>query len=77
LKKKLETKIKTLRQTKNITNIDIAKWSMRSFWGGSSLLKVHFGLMRDLLELKSNNVWNWDYFINLSESDFPIKFILF
>ena len=73
LRKKLESTIRNLREIKNVTNIDTAKWSIRSIWGGSSLLKVHFGMMKDLLELKSNNIWDWDYFINLSESDFPIK----
>lgn len=29
--------------------------------------------MEFLLDLKLKRVWNWDYVINLSESDFPTK----
>ncbi len=73
MRNKLENTIRNLRNIKNVTNVDITKWSMRPIWGGSSLLKVHLNIMADLLEFKSNNVWNWDYFINLSESDYPLK----
>jgi hypothetical protein len=29
--------------------------------------------MADLVKLKMNNQWDWDYMINLSESDYPLK----
>lgn len=46
---------------------------MAPIWGGASLLQLHLRIMNEILELKLNETWNWDYLINLSESDFPIK----
>lgn len=40
-----------------------------TIWGGASLLKMLLSAMKDLFNLG----WKWDYVINLSESDFPIK----
>ena len=45
----------------------------KAIWGGSSLLTTHLRIMHDLTELKKNKTWDWDYFWNLSESDFPVK----
>ena len=73
MKIKLESIIEKARNEYNMKNIEIAKWSMKPIWGGASLLKVHLKLLKDLIEMKHNNIWDWDYFINLSESDFPIK----
>ena len=43
-----------------------------TIWGGASLLTVLLNAMRELLTMSD---WSssWDYVINLSESDFPIK----
>ena len=39
-------------------------------WGGASVLSMHLGSMRDLLSMPD---WDWDFFLNLSESDLPVK----
>lgn len=58
---------------KNVYNVKVANWSMESIWSGPTLLRTHLSAMKDLVHLKSSSTWNWDYVINLSESDFPIK----
>lgn len=59
-------------------NIYMAEWSEATMWGGTSLLQMHLRAFKELLEMKrDNSKWNWDYVINLSESDFPIKFVVF
>jgi hypothetical protein len=73
LRKKVEIVLNKLKLKKNLKNIEMAKWSMSPIWGGASLLKSHFRIMGDLVKLKKTNQWNWDYMINLSESDYPIK----
>nr|XP_054763697.1 xylosyltransferase 1-like [Lytechinus pictus] len=52
------------------TNIRITPWRYATIWGGASLLQVYVRAMEDLLQM--NDV-KWDFFINLSESDFPIR----
>lgn len=57
-------------------NIYMAEWSEVTMWGGTTLLQMHLRAFKELLEMKrDNSKWNWDYVINLSESDFPIKFV--
>lgn len=52
-------------------NIKVAKGSMRhaSIWGGASLLTTFITSARQML----NHSTHWDYLVNLSESDFPVK----
>lgn len=38
--------------------------------GGASLLSTYLQSMRDLLEMTD---WPWDFFINLSAADYPIR----
>ncbi|XP_055373192.1 xylosyltransferase oxt isoform X2 [Condylostylus longicornis] len=57
---KLETKF---------PNIRLARKRFSTIWGGASLLTMLLQCMTDLL--KSD--WEWDFVINLSESDFPVK----
>ena len=52
-------------------NVRLVKKRYATIWGGASLLSMHLQCMRELLE--DNQDWDWDYFINLSESDFPVK----
>ncbi|CAH0761189.1 unnamed protein product [Diatraea saccharalis] len=52
-------------------NIKLASHRYSSIWGGASLLQMLLTAMKDIFSLG----WNWDYVINLSESDFPIKSI--
>ena len=51
-------------------NVRVAPWQMSTIWGGASLLEMHLDCIKDLLAMTD---WSWDYFVNLSESDFPIK----
>ena len=43
---------------------------LSTIWGGASLLKMHLTALEDLVAMDD---WKWDFFINLSESDYPIK----
>jgi hypothetical protein len=51
----------------------IVGFNLLAVWGGSSLLKTQLRIMKDLHELKQNKTWDWGYFWNLSESDWPVK----
>lgn len=55
--------------TFNLTNVRMTNDRYATIWGGASLLKVLLNALSDLLS------WSleWDYAINLSESDFPVK----
>ncbi|CAL1290966.1 unnamed protein product [Larinioides sclopetarius] len=57
---------------KHFPNIRLSDVRLSTIWGGASLLQMLLSCISELLLLKD---WNWDYVINLSESDFPIKFI--
>lgn len=50
-------------------NIRLARKRFSTIWGGASLLTMLLQCMQDLLE----SSWHWDFVINLSESDFPVK----
>lgn len=41
-----------------------------TIWGGASLLTMLLDAMSELLVMDD---WQWDYFLNLSESDYPVK----
>ncbi|NWZ61071.1 XYLT2 Xylosyltransferase, partial [Acrocephalus arundinaceus] len=51
-------------------NIRVTPWRMVTIWGGASLLKMYLRSMKDLLELSE---WPWDFFINLSATDYPTR----
>ncbi|XP_048465618.1 xylosyltransferase 1 [Rhincodon typus] len=51
-------------------NVRVTPWRMATIWGGASLLTMYLQSMRDLLEMKD---WPWDFFINLSAADYPIR----
>nr|XP_057905986.1 xylosyltransferase 2 [Doryrhamphus excisus] len=51
-------------------NIRATPWRMVTIWGGASLLKAYLHSMQDLLSMPD---WKWDYFINLSGTDFPTR----
>ncbi|KAG9468996.1 hypothetical protein GDO78_021443 [Eleutherodactylus coqui] len=52
------------------TNIRVTSWRMDTIWGGASLLTMYLRSMKDLLEMTD---WSWDFFINLSATDYPIR----
>ena len=41
-----------------------------TIWGGATLLQM---LLTNFGNLLSKSDWQWDYVLNLSESDFPLK----
>ncbi|XP_077980057.1 xylosyltransferase 1-like [Glandiceps talaboti] len=51
-------------------NVRVSPWRMSTIWGGASLLQMLLRCIADLLEMRD---WQWDFVINLSESDYPIK----
>ncbi|XP_055935993.1 xylosyltransferase oxt-like isoform X2 [Argiope bruennichi] len=55
---------------KHFPNIRLSDVRLSTIWGGASLLQMLLSCISELLLLKN---WNWEYVINLSESDFPIK----
>ncbi|KAF4524158.1 hypothetical protein B566_EDAN010613 [Ephemera danica] len=52
-------------------HVKVARNRLATIWGGASLLQVLLASMRELLSL--HHQWPWDFVINLSESDFPLK----
>ncbi|CAH0548155.1 unnamed protein product [Brassicogethes aeneus] len=55
---------------RNFPNIRLTRKRFATIWGGASLLEMLLSCMRELLELTQ---WKWDFVLNLSESDFPVK----
>ncbi|KAM4635806.1 xylosyltransferase 2 [Polymixia lowei] len=51
-------------------NVRATPWRMVTIWGGASLLKAYLHSMQDLLSMMD---WKWDFFINLSGTDFPTR----
>ncbi|XP_068607203.1 xylosyltransferase 1 [Brachionichthys hirsutus] len=51
-------------------NVRVTPWRMATIWGGASLLTMYLHSMADLLAMRD---WNWDFFINLSAADYPIR----
>uniref|UniRef100_A0A8C7YKN4 Xylosyltransferase 1 n=1 Tax=Oryzias sinensis TaxID=183150 RepID=A0A8C7YKN4_9TELE len=51
-------------------NVRVTPWRMATIWGGASLLTMYLRSMEDLLCMTD---WSWDFFINLSAADFPIR----
>ncbi|XP_062999541.1 xylosyltransferase 1 [Elgaria multicarinata webbii] len=51
-------------------NVRVTSWRMATIWGGASLLSTYLQSMQDLMEMKD---WQWDFFINLSAADYPIR----
>ncbi|CAL8122666.1 unnamed protein product [Orchesella dallaii] len=54
-------------------NVRFMKNRRATIWGGASLLTVLLSGMKDLVTNADEWNWEWDYVINLSESDFPLK----
>uniref|UniRef100_A0A8C5FDB2 Xylosyltransferase 1 n=1 Tax=Gadus morhua TaxID=8049 RepID=A0A8C5FDB2_GADMO len=51
-------------------NVLVTPWRMSTIWGGASLLTMYLRTMSDLLKMAD---WSWDFFINLSAADYPIR----
>ncbi|XP_058124998.1 xylosyltransferase oxt [Anopheles ziemanni] len=59
-----------LKLESRFPNIRLARKRFSSIWGGASLLQMLLASMEHLLRESS---WQWDFVLNLSESDFPLK----
>ncbi|RZF43963.1 hypothetical protein LSTR_LSTR014254 [Laodelphax striatellus] len=60
-----------LLECEQLSNVKLARERHATIWGGASLLTMLLESMRLLVHTHSH--WKWDFLINLSESDFPIK----
>jgi protein xylosyltransferase len=69
----LKNELKSLQKSLDIKNMFVSDRSFRTIWGGSSLLKMHLKVFNDLVLLRERHLWQWDFVLNLSESDFPLK----
>ena len=69
----LRGELQDLLKELNRTNFYLAPWSIEASWASSVLLNVFMNGVDDLMRLKRENKWNWDFVVNLSESDFPLK----
>ena len=69
----LRGELQDLLNQLNRTNFYLASWSIEASWASSSLLDLFMNGIEDLTRLKRENKWNWDFVVNLSESDFPLK----
>lgn len=56
---------------KHFPNVRLSRKRFATIWGGASLLDMLLTSMKDLLGLN----WDWDFVINLSESDYPVKIV--
>lgn len=63
-----------LQFVRQYPNVRATPWRMVTIWGGASLLKAYLHSMQDLLAMLD---WKWDFFINLSATDFPTRFVKF
>uniref|UniRef100_A0A0P6K152 protein xylosyltransferase n=1 Tax=Aedes aegypti TaxID=7159 RepID=A0A0P6K152_AEDAE len=60
-----------LKLEQHFPNIRLSRNRWSTIWGGASLLQMLLGSMEYLL--KETPSWRWDFVLNLSESDFPVK----
>lgn len=51
-------------------NVLVTPWRLATIWGGASLLQM---LLRAMADVDKMADWKWDYFINLSAADYPLK----
>ncbi|XP_034045561.1 xylosyltransferase 1-like [Thalassophryne amazonica] len=56
--------------TRQYPNVRLTPWRMATIWGGASLLTMYLRSMEDILKMSD---WSWDFFINLSAADYPIR----
>ena len=57
--------------TSRLPNMRVMTSRFSTIWGGASLLTMLLSAMKELLEMRD---WqDWDFVLNLSESDYPVK----
>uniref|UniRef100_A0A2M4BCE2 protein xylosyltransferase n=2 Tax=Anopheles marajoara TaxID=58244 RepID=A0A2M4BCE2_9DIPT len=59
-----------LKLESSFPNVRLARKRFSTIWGGASLLTMLLSSMEYLLY---ESGWQWDFVLNLSESDFPLK----
>lgn len=52
-----------------LPNVRLSRRRQATIWGGASLVSILLDSMQQLLQ----SGWRWDFIINLSESDYPVK----
>ncbi|CAB3397880.1 unnamed protein product [Caenorhabditis bovis] len=55
---------------KKLENVVISQKRFSTIWGGASLLEMFLEVIRE--SLQNENINDWDYIVNFSESDFPV-----
>ena len=58
-----------LEDLQTFPNIKLASQRFQTFWASNTLLFLLLTSMKDILELG----WDFDYLVNISESDFPVR----
>ena len=58
-----------LKTLETFPNIKLATDRFKTFWASNTLLYLLLHSMKDILELG----WDFDYLVNMSESDFPLR----
>ena len=58
------------RLAQKYPNVRLTKNRFATIWGGASLLQMLISSFDELLAMKD---WKWDFVMNLSESDYPVK----
>ena len=61
------------KHPKKNSNLKFANWSVNATWSGASFFRMRMRALNDLVKLRNENIWPWDYAITLSEADFPLK----
>ncbi|XP_057673202.1 xylosyltransferase 2 [Corythoichthys intestinalis] len=61
-----------LKIAEQYPNVRVTPWRMVTIWGGVGLLKAYLRVMEDFVAMPDVK---WDFFINLSGTDFPTRTI--
>ena len=57
--------------SEKLPNLRLVRQRYSTIWGGASLLTMLLSAIKELLEMED---WtDWDFVLNLSESDYPVK----
>lgn len=60
-----------LTLTHQYDNVRVVSQRIATIWGGASLLQMLLQTMKEALDMRD---WTWDFYLNLSESDYPVKY---
>jgi hypothetical protein len=68
----LKEEISDLIKKSKKNNLILSSWYQTS-WASTNQLLTFWKALEDIVNLNKIGTWNWDFLINLSESDFPLK----